>query len=52
MIAEEDRVAARYTLTSVSPHLDNSRQLRSVISIYRIQNNKLAEEWLMDEEFR
>jgi len=52
MIAEQDRVAARYTLTSTKPYSDNKRQLRSAISIYRIENGKLAEEWLLDEEFR
>jgi predicted ester cyclase len=52
MIAEQDRVAARYTLRSASACSDGKRAVRTAVSIYRIENGKLAEEWLLDEEFR
>lgn len=50
MIAEGDRVAVRYTMKG--PNSDNKILSRSSISIYRIEDGKLAEEWQIDDEFR
>ena len=52
MIAEEDRVAVRYTLTGAGTYSDGKKPLRRTVSIYRIENGKLAEEWLLDDEIR
>jgi len=52
MIADEDRVAVRYSLTSAGACSGRERPVRTAVSIYRIENGKLAEEWLLDEEFR
>ncbi|MGA2237928.1 MAG: ParB/RepB/Spo0J family partition protein [Candidatus Bathyarchaeia archaeon] len=46
MIADEDRVAVRYSLVGAST------SSRTTVGIYRIENGKLAEEWLLDDEFR
>jgi len=46
MIADEDRVAVRYSLVSAGT------SSRTSVGIYRIENGKLAEEWLLDDEFR
>jgi ParB family chromosome partitioning protein len=51
MIAEEDRVAVRYELSAGAPS-DAKRSSRRTIGIYRIEDGKLAEEWLLDDEFR
>jgi ParB family chromosome partitioning protein len=50
MIAEGDRVAVRYTMKGTNS--DNKILLRPSISIFRIEDGKLAEEWLLDDEFR
>jgi ParB family chromosome partitioning protein len=50
MIAEGDRVAVRYTMNGTNS--DNKMLSRSSISIFRIKNGKLAEEWELDDEFR
>jgi predicted SnoaL-like aldol condensation-catalyzing enzyme len=50
MIAEGDRVAVRYTMKGLNS--DNKILSRSSISIYRIEDGKLAEEWQVDDEFR
>jgi len=50
MIAEGDRVAVRFTMKGSSS--DNKALSRSSVSIYRIENGKLAEEWELDDEFR
>jgi ParB/RepB/Spo0J family partition protein len=50
MIAEGDRVAVRYTWKCRDS--DNKMLSRSSISIYRIEDGKLAEEWELDDEFR
>jgi predicted SnoaL-like aldol condensation-catalyzing enzyme len=47
MIAERDRVAVRYTMKG-----SNSDMSRSSVSIFRIEDGKLAEEWELDDEFR
>jgi len=50
MIAEGDRVAVRYTMKGTNS--DNKMLSRSSISIFRIKDGKLAEEWELDDEFR
>jgi ParB family chromosome partitioning protein len=50
MIAEGDRVAVRFIMKGSSS--DNKILSRSSISIYRIEDGKLAEEWELDDEFR
>ncbi|HXZ98241.1 MAG TPA: ParB/RepB/Spo0J family partition protein [Candidatus Acidoferrum sp.] len=50
MIAERNRVAVRYTWKG--PDSDNKILARSSISIYAIEDGKIAEEWLLDDEFR
>ena len=50
VIAEGDRVAVRYTMKGSNS--ENKILSRSSISIYRIEDGKLAEEWLLDDEFR
>jgi ParB/RepB/Spo0J family partition protein len=50
IIAEGDRVAIRYTMKGSNS--DKKILSRSSISIYRIENGKLAEEWELDDEFR
>ena len=52
MIADEDRVAIRYALRGAGTRRDAERPWRTTIGIYRIENGKLAEEWLLDDEFR
>jgi ParB family chromosome partitioning protein len=53
MIAEENRVAVRYALIGGGGTcLNEKRPTRTTISIYRIDNGKLVEEWLLDDEFR
>jgi ParB/RepB/Spo0J family partition protein len=46
MIADEDRVAVRYSLVGAGT------SSRTTVGIYRVENGKLAEEWLLDDEFR
>ena len=50
MIAEGDRVVVRYAWKCRDS--DNKMLSRSSISIYRIEDGKLAEEWELDDEFR
>lgn len=52
MIAEEDRVAVRYSLIGTNTCPDREKPVRTAVSIYRIADGKIAEEWLLDEEFR
>lgn len=50
IIAEGNRVAVRYTMNGSNS--DKKALSRSSISIYRIEDRKLAEEWELDDEFR
>jgi ParB family chromosome partitioning protein len=50
ILAEGDRVAVHYTLKGSNS--DNKILSRSSVSIYRIADGKLAEEWELDDEFR
>lgn len=50
IIAEGDRVVVRYTMKGRNP--ENKMLSRSSISIWRIKDGKLAEEWELDDEFR
>jgi len=52
MIADEDRVAVRYSLVGAGTSTDTKRPSRTTVGIYRIESGKLAEEWLLDDEFR
>jgi ParB family chromosome partitioning protein len=50
LVAEGDRVAVRYTWKGTNS--GNKMLSRSSMSIYRIEDGKLAEEWELDDEFR
>ena len=50
VIAERDRVAVRYTMKGSNS--DNTKLSRSSVSIFRIEDGELAEEWELDDEFR
>lgn len=52
MIAEKNRVAVRYSLIGTNTCPDRERPVRTAVSIYRIADGRIAEEWLLDEEFR
>ena len=50
MIAGGDRVAIRYVMKGLAA--DKTILSRSSVSIFRIENERLAEEWELDDEFR